>query len=247
MKKLGLIGFPLSHSFSANYFSEKFEKESIEEYTYTAYPLKQIEDFPALLNKHPEITGLNVTIPYKEQIIPYLSAIEETAKKIGAVNVIKKTEKGLVGYNSDFYGFKKSLLSFLPEDFTQLKALVLGTGGASKAIVAVLESLDISYQMVSRNSSIGLSYSDLHNNLEVIENNHLIINCTPLGTYPEVDQQPDLPYEVISKKHYLFDLVYNPTETSFMKSGLLKGAKVKNGYDMLVEQAEVSWEIWQAE
>jgi shikimate dehydrogenase len=245
MKKLGLIGYPLSHSFSADYFTEKFKKENLSQYQYANYPLESIENLPKLLEKNPQIMGLNITIPYKEQVIPYLSDMDDKAKTIGAVNVIKIVDSKLYGYNSDYDGFKKSLLAFIPNINTVKEALILGTGGASKAIAKVLQDLNIKYQFVSRNIDMGLSYADFGAEPKLIKNYPLIINCTPLGTYPEVEHKPNIPYQELTTSHYLFDLVYNPAITSFMKAGMEQGAHTLNGYNMLVEQAEVAWDIWQ--
>lgn len=243
MKQLGLIGYPLGHSFSKTYFSNKFQKEGITDYSYQLFPIEQISDLPDLLERHSELVGLNVTIPYKEQIIPYLDELDESAYKIGAVNVIKLVEGKKIGYNSDYYGFRKSLEKFLPETFKS-KALILGTGGASKAVKFALEKMGITYRVVSRDVQKGMSYESLLKEPGLIQDFNLIINTTPLGTYPSVKEKPDLPYQQLNKNHFLYDLVYNPEETAFMKAGIAQGALVKNGYEMLVEQAEKAWEIW---
>ncbi|MFT6035594.1 MAG: shikimate dehydrogenase [Marivirga sp.] len=245
MKRLGLIGYPLSHSFSADYFAQKFQEENIAHYQYANYPLASIEDLGKLLANEPQIVGLNVTIPYKEQVIPFLSGMDDKAKKIGAVNVIKIIDKKLYGYNSDYDGFKKSLLAFIPDITTVKGALILGTGGASKAIATVLQDLNIKHQFISRSANKGLTYSDLEKDPKLIKKYTLIINCTPLGTYPQVEQMPPIPYKELTSSHYLFDLVYNPAVTSFMKAGMEKEANTLNGYNMLLEQAEVAWDIWQ--
>ena len=243
MKQFGLIGYPLSHSFSKKYFSEKFEKASITDAQYELYELKSLQDFKNWMNTISNLKGLNVTIPYKQEVIPFLDQLNEKAKAIGAVNVIKKELDGTyTGYNSDYYGFKNSLEDFLDKPFPK-KALVLGTGGASKAVIVALQDMGIDYRYVSRKTSGGiLSYEDLTD--ELITTHQLIINTTPLGMYPGVDQCPPIPYEAIGSTHYLYDLVYNPQETLFMKKGLVQGAKVKNGLDMLILQAEKAWEIW---
>ncbi|GAA5040285.1 shikimate 5-dehydrogenase [Marivirga lumbricoides] len=243
MKLLGLIGYPLGHSFSKAYFSNKFLKEGLSDYDYQLFPLKDISEFPALLNAFPNLKGLNVTIPYKEKVIPYLDELDESAEKIGAVNVIKLDNGKKTGYNSDYYGFRKSLQDFLPQNF-EGKALVLGTGGASKAINFALGTMELPFQVVSRDSTRGLSYQSLLNNPELLRHFHLIVNTTPLGTYPSVEEKPDLPYDRIGENHFLYDLVYNPEQTAFMKEGIARNASVKNGYEMLVEQAEKAWEIW---
>jgi len=243
MNKLGIIGFPLSHSFSPQYFSKKFKTESIEGYTYEKYELEEIKDFPSLLKKlGEELTGLNVTIPYKEKVLNYLAGIDPVALKIGAVNTLKKTEEGWIGYNTDHYGFSKSLAPLL--QLHHERALILGTGGASKSVVAALNDLGISWLQVSRNpeNDQQVSYEQL--NKEALYHFPLIINTTPLGTSPNIDSCPDIPYEYLSERNLLFDLVYNPAETLFMQKGLAQGAKVSNGYNMLVLQAEKAWEIW---
>lgn len=241
MKTYGLIGYPLEHSFSGNYFAEKFERENIEDCDYRLFPLENIHEFEDL--KKQEIAGLNVTIPYKEQIIPYLDELDEHAEAIGAVNVIQFNNGKTKGYNSDYYGFKNSLLNFLPEDFKS-KALILGTGGASKAIKQVLKDLSIPFKIVSRKEGFDFTYEELNSKPEVLADFHLIINTTPLGTYPKVEVKPNFPYEALTESHYLYDLVYNPSETAFIKAGAAKGAKTINGLEMLVGQAEKSWEIW---
>ncbi|GAA4848632.1 shikimate dehydrogenase [Algivirga pacifica] len=246
MTKYGLIGYPLKHSFSKKYFSEKFEKEQIQEHAYELYELKSIEEFPTLMQDRTVLRGVNVTIPYKQQVIPYLDRLDpETAEKIGAVNVVKVEKDGtLTGYNSDYLGFRNSLESFLPTAYKGIKALVLGTGGASKAVEVVLQDMEIPYALVSRNKGAGVSYTYETLSQEVIESHLLIINTTPLGTYPNVEGKPNIPYEFITNKHYCKDLVYNPEQTSFMRESERRGARVKNGMDMLYGQAEASWKIW---
>ena len=240
----GLIGKKLDHSFSADFFNKKFKEEGIDEY-YQLFPLPSISDLPVLLRNNPALKGLNVTIPYKKSVIPFLNSISNEAKEIGAVNVIKITrdngEFNLTGFNSDCLGFKNSLLPLLCADIN--KALILGTGGASKAICYVLKQLNIQPTFVSRSPAEGqLTYNDL--NKEIIEENLLIVNTTPLGMYPEVNTCPDIPYEYLTNRHICYDLVYNPVETKFMKLALQQGAKVKNGYEMLVGQALEAWRIW---
>lgn len=247
MKKFGLVGYPLSHSFSKKYFAEKFLKEGIEDAVYDNY---EIEDVAVSLKKaiaeqKGELKGLNVTIPHKQNVIPLLDELDEAAADIGAVNVIKVFSDGkLKGYNSDYYGFKKSLENFVGlENIKGLKALILGTGGASKAVRKALEDLSIDYQYVSRTSSDGvIAYSDITD--EIISEYKLIINSTPLGMYPKVDNCPALPYDKIGEGYYLYDLVYNPEETLFMKKGRDNGAKAIHGLEMLHLQAEKAWEIW---
>jgi len=244
MKLLGLIGYPLTHSFSEKYFSDKFRDEQIQGYSYNNFPIESIEKFPGITDK-PHLTGLNVTIPYKEQVIPYLDEVDDTARQIGAVNTVKISERGgkkhLSGYNTDAYGFHQSLSPHLRP--AHKHALILGTGGASKAIQYVLDELDIEYKIVSRQVSANtIGYQDLC--LSLIREYLVIINTTPLGTYPDVDAFPDIPYDLLSENHLLYDLVYNPAKTKFLRLGRQKGAQVVNGYEMLKLQAEKSWEIW---
>lgn len=245
MKLYGLIGYPLHHSFSQGYFREKFKLEKLHNHAYLNFPIKNIEELFDIINDHPLLLGFNVTIPYKEKIITFLNKISEDAKTIGAVNTVlinREAENfSLTGYNTDIYGFKNSLLPILKPDITN--ALILGTGGSSKAVKYVLNSLKISYLMVSRkeNNSF-LNYKDIDRS--IIEKHQLIINTTPLGTFPEINTFPDIPYNYISSSHILFDLVYNPSETIFLREGKKRGAIVKNGLDMLHQQAEQSWRIW---
>ncbi len=243
MKTYGLIGFCLSHSFSKKYFTEKFLKEGIEDCVYENFQLDTVKEFSALLRTDANLKGFNVTIPYKEEIIPFLNHLDAAAKEIGAVNVIKIQEDGkLIGYNSDYYGFKKSLEEFIPKQVFH-KALVLGTGGAAKAVVTALNHLGIPYQYVSRNKSAqSLSYEELDQ--KIIEGYTIIVNTSPLGMYPDVDSFPAIPYAFLDSRHYLYDLVYNPEETVFMKKGIAQGAHVMNGLPMLIGQAEKAWEIW---
>ena len=248
MKKLGLIGYPLSHSFSKKYFFKKFQEEGIEEYEYELYPIENIEVFPQLLQEHPELVGINVTIPYKEQVIRYLDAIDEEAYAIGAVNTIKIENGKLTGYNTDAYGFEKSIVDLLtdnkPEKPLPVKqALVLGTGGASKAVLFILEKLNIKPILVSRSKEKGdVTYEDV--DAQMMDESKLIVNTTPLGMSPKIDTFPNLPYDQLTSKHFLYDLVYNPEKTVFLNRGTSKRTKNKNGLDMLVLQAEKSWSIW---
>lgn len=247
MQLFGLIGFPLTHSFSKKYFREKFDKLGIsKEYNYELFEIEHATEFPKLFASNPNLQGINITIPHKQSVFQYLDSLDISAEKVGAVNVVKKTaDNKLIGYNSDYYGFQRSLLEFLGEgfDIKNLKALILGYGGAAKAVVAALEDLQIKVQKVSRTSSeIAIDYDESRN---FIESHKLIINCSPLGTYPKTDQCPAIDYSQLTENHFLFDLVYNPAETLFLKNGKAQGAQIKNGYDMLVYQAEKSWEIWQ--
>ncbi|WP_235296862.1 shikimate dehydrogenase family protein [Portibacter marinus] len=237
-RKFGLIGYPLKHSFSPGYFAEKFNKEEIEDAVYDLYELERIDQFENL--KRSEIAGLNVTIPYKEAVMPYLDMLSPEAVSIGAVNTIKFTDQGLMGYNTDCYGFKNSLTSFYGNR-KPTRALVLGTGGASKAVRYVLSNLNIPFTIVSRQPSL-LNYDEL--SAEHFDGEVLVVNTTPLGTWPDIDKAPNIPYQFLTSKHFLYDLVYNPEKTLFLKLGADQGAAIKNGYDMLKLQAEKSWEIW---
>lgn len=244
MSLYGLIGFPLGHSFSVPYFTNKFKKEGISA-VYKNFPLEDISDFKKLRESEPELRGLNVTVPYKQKIIPYLDALSETARTIQAVNTIcfcrTPGRPALVGHNTDVIGFERSLKEHLKKHHTS--ALVLGTGGSSNAVTFVLERLGITYQMISRSQGKDrISYEELEESM--IEKSKLIINTTPLGMHPDVDAFPDIPYRAISADHLLFDLVYNPSKTRFLTLGEERGATIVNGYDMLVYQAEGSWEIW---
>lgn len=236
----GIIGYPLGHSFSPAYFSRKFAAENIKA-NYLSFPIDRIEKFPFLIAENSDIRGLSVTIPYKETIIPFLDDMDSNAASIGAVNCIVVKDGSNKGYNTDIIGFENSLLPLLHSGHK--KALILGTGGASKAVRYVLDKLQISYVSVSRSVGEGLlAYEDL--SPEIIKDHTLIINTTPLGMYPDTQLFPSLPYYAITDKHLLFDLIYNPTETVFLKLGKQHGATIKNGYEMLEIQAEASWDIW---
>ncbi len=242
--KFGLIGRDIAYSFSRKYFQEKFKKLKLNSFSYKNYDLPEIEEFPFITyHREEEFAGFNVTIPYKEAIIKYLHRVDKVAEEIGAVNTIKVTDDHLlIGYNTDVYGFESSLKPILKPQHKQ--ALILGTGGASKAVAYVLKLLNIEFKFVSRNNLNNeiISYENLTE--EIIKSHLLIINTTPLGTFPNVDEKPNIPYQFLSDKHLLYDLIYNPEETSFLIEGKKKGAKIKNGYEMLVQQAEKSWEIW---
>jgi shikimate dehydrogenase len=242
MRRFGLIGFPLSHSFSPGYFAQKFAKEGIEDCVYEAYPLQSIDELTQLLNTHEDLCGLNVTIPYKKKVIRYLDEGSDAVKQMVACNTIKLKNGKLFGYNTDVIGFELSLLPLLKPHHTH--ALILGTGGAAAAIQFVLNKLGIQFLFVSRekkgNDSITYTQVDKH----ILDKYTLIINTTPLGMYPKVDEYPAIPYRYLSDKHYLFDLVYNPEETVFLKKGKAQQAVVKNGSDMLIIQADESWRIW---
>ncbi len=244
MEKYGLIGYPLQHSFSVGYFNEKFRNEGIDA-EYINYEIPVIQDLMEILDKTPDLKGLNVTIPYKQQVMKYLHAVSPEAKAIGAVNVIRVEHRGakifLKGYNSDVIGFTKSIEPLL-ERFHR-KALILGTGGAAKAVDYGLRSLGLETRFVSRTKKPGvLTYEEL--NAEHMEAYKVIVNCTPVGMYPNIDECPDLPYESMNSQTLLYDLLYNPDETLFMKKGAAQGAFVKNGLEMLLLQAFASWEFW---
>ena len=244
MDKYGLIGFPLKHSFSKDFFNKKFQSENINA-TYENFEIPDIKDLPAVIEENPNLRGLNVTIPYKEKVIPYLDDVDKAAAAIGAVNVIKiNRQKGkakLIGYNSDIIGFTRSIEPLLEPHHN--KALVLGTGGAAKAIGHGLEQLGIAPMYVTRQAKAGmLTYGDL--TPEIMERYKVIVNCTPVGMYPNADDCPDMPYDCLTSEHLLYDLIYNPERTIFLKKGAAHKAIVKNGLEMLLLQAIASWEIW---
>ena len=248
MKQYGLIGYPLTHSFSKRYFTEKFETGKIDA-VYSNYEIDSITRFPEVIASNPELIGLNVTIPYKEQVIPYLDDLNDSAREIGAVNTVKIIRTGsgikLKGFNTDTHGFENSLKPLLKPHHT--KALILGTGGASKALKYVLKKLGIDFisASIEELKDNEIRYEDIDE--KVISERLLIINATPLGTYPKVEGCPNIPYQFLTSDHLLFDLVYNPEVTRFMLRGLEKGATVKNGYEMLLLQAERSYAIWNEE
>ena len=241
MAKFGLLGKEINYSFSQTFFSIKFEKEGLP-HTYLNFDVPCIECFEELITNNPELKGLNVTIPYKEAIIPYLFNLDKESRKIGAVNTIFFRKDGkLIGYNTDHYGFAQALAHYLP--IHKKTALILGTGGASKAIKYVLDAMEFKYVQVSRTTSDdSITYDDLTKN--IIQEHCLIINCTPLGTIPNTQEAPNIPYKYLGEHHVLFDLIYNPRETEFMKRGLAQGARVSNGFKMLEYQAKKSWSIW---
>lgn len=243
MKKLGLLGKNISYSFSRSYFKKKFDNENIDNITYGNFDIESIDLFPSIIKGTKNLKGLNVTIPYKEEVIPFLDKVNKKAKEIGAVNTIKITKKGkLVGYNTDYYGFSKSLKPSLKPHHES--ALILGTGGASKAIAYSLKKLGISYYYVSRKQSEGVSYTYEMLTESIIQQHKIIINSTPLGTFPDIEEHPNIPYEGIANQHILFDLIYNPEETVFLKRGKQNNAVTINGLNMLKYQAEKSWSIW---
>lgn len=242
MSRFGLIGKDIDYSFSRGYFSKKFENQNLP-FTYENFDLKSISEFPALIENNDNITGFNVTIPYKEQIIPYLNSLDKRARKIGAVNTISIDSKGqLKGHNTDCYGFKKSIKPLLKK--RHKNALILGTGGASKAIAYTLKKLKINFDYVSRTKSEGAKFSYESLTPADISEYKIIINCTPVGTFPDVNQCPNIPYEAITKKHLLYDLIYNPSVTKFLQEGKQRGATCCNGLQMLEWQAEKAWKIW---
>ncbi|MBK9015436.1 MAG: shikimate dehydrogenase [Saprospiraceae bacterium] len=246
-RRFGIIGFPLSHSFSPGYFAAKFEREESPTAATTPTPYLPLDLLPNLLEAHPGLEGLNVTIPYKSQVIPYLHDCSEEAAAIGAVNVIKIKDGHLTGYNSDVYGFEKSLLNFLPNPLPPgLKAQVLGTGGAAKAVQFVLRKIGIPYLMVSRSPiDGGIVYEEI--TAEVFQSHHLVINTTPHGMAPNLNTCPPIPYELATPAHYFYDLVYNPEKTRFLALAEAAGCPIQNGLSMLYLQAERTWEIWNRE
>jgi len=242
MRKFGLIGYPLGHSFSKKYFSDKFVKEGINECDYELYPLTDINQLDNLLEQEPQLEGLNVTIPYKESVILHLDDLSEEAKAIGAVNCIKLQNGRRIGYNTDAFGFHQSIKPFLEPHHD--RALILGTGGAAKAVAYVLKKIGIDVIYVSRNPKDPNEVNYAALNDLIIRYHKLIINTTPLGTYPAVDVCPDIPYEFLTPEHFVVDLVYNPEKTLFLQKAESQQAMILNGHTMLVQQAEKSWTIW---
>jgi shikimate dehydrogenase len=245
MRKFGLIGYPLGHSFSKKYFTDKFSREHLDDCSYDNYPLTDIGQLPELTVSESSLMGLNVTIPYKTEVLKYLDEIDPESYQVGAVNVIKikrsATTIKLAGFNSDIFGIKDTLMPVVSDRLKN--ALVLGTGGSSKAVCYVLSSINVNYTLVSRSPQPGcIMYSDIVPGL--LGNTQLIINTTPLGMYPDIDSKPDLNYDLLNNSHILFDLVYNPEITTFLKIGQERGCKIINGMKMLVSQAEKSWKIW---
>ncbi|GGD57413.1 shikimate dehydrogenase family protein [Muriicola marianensis] len=241
--RFGLLGRNISYSFSRGYFTRFFREQGLTEHSYENFDLPDISDLETLLKEEQDLGGLNVTIPYKQQIIPYLHRLHPEAREIGAVNTIKFTKTGLEGYNTDAYGFQKSLEPYLNKR-DHAHALILGSGGASLAIAYSLKKMGMRFVTVSRQPEEGQwGYEDLTE--ERIKSHTLIINCTPLGTFPRVEEKPEIPYEYLTADHLLFDLVYNPEKTAFMKAGEQRGATTSNGLAMLEFQAQKAWEIWQ--
>jgi shikimate dehydrogenase len=240
MKTFGLIGYPLSHSFSPGYFAHKFETQNITDAEYLSFPISSINKLTELVANNKSLVGLNVTIPYKQAVIPFLDELDETAVAVGAVNTIKIKNNKLIGYNTDVIGFEKSLSRLLENDS---HAIILGTGGAAKAVGFVLKKLNIEHIYVSRNKSKHtFTYEELDET--IIKKHTLIINTTPIGMSPEVSSSPNIPYNLLSEQHFLFDLIYNPEITLFLQKGKDKGCRTQNGLEMLHLQADSSWSIW---
>ena len=243
MNLYGLIGYPLGHSFSKQYFTEKFERESLLDCSFEAFPIPSIDEFKQLLILNPQLKGIAVTIPYKEQVLQFVDELSDEVKFIGATNSIKVCNNKLIAYNTDIIGFKESFNKKLKSNHKN--ALILGTGGASKAVQYVLNKLSIDYLVITRNEIVKegfITYQQLDE--EVLSANQIIINCSPVGTWPNEDLCPDIPYHLITTNHYLFDLVYKPEKTLFLQKGEERGAVTQNGYEMLIIQAEASWKIW---
>ena len=242
MRVFGIIGYPLEHSFSQKYFTDKFQREGIDNCRYETYSIKNIEELEKVLKQQPELEGLNITIPHKQSVLSFLDDSTNIPFGLNACNCIRIVDEKLVGYNTDVIGFERSLSSQLSDHHT--RALILGNGGAAEAVKFVLQQLNINYKIVSRkiHKDAELAYADL--NETIIKENPLIINTTPLGTFPEIDGCPEIPYQYLTPQHFLYDLVYNPEKTLFLKKGEERGALIKNGYEMLVVQAEESWDIW---
>jgi shikimate dehydrogenase len=241
MRLFGLLGYPLTHSFSQKYFTEKFLKLGIVNALYENFSIPDIQELTAILESKKELEGFNITIPYKKSVIDFLDELSEPVKKMGACNCVKIIDGKLKGFNTDTVGFQQSLQPFLKSNHQ--KALILGTGGASAAVEYVFRKLNISYLFVSRVASAkAISYQEL--NKEIMESHQLIINTSPLGMYPNVDACPEIPFQFITEQHHLFDLIYNPTQTRFLSLGKQQGASIQNGFEMLILQAEESWRIW---
>ncbi len=243
-KIFGLIGLTVSHSFSKSYFDEKFFREGLRDHHYELFPLNSIKEIDDLIRNTKGLTGLNVTIPYKEQVIEYLDEVDPAAKKIGAVNVIKIQNGKRKGFNTDMDAFYETIEKWLPKD-KSFKALILGTGGSSKSVQEALIKLSIPYKLVSREASRGnYTYKDLEKQPKIIKESNLIINTTPLGMHPNTNTMPPIDYEHLTPDHYVYDLIYNPARTMFLQKAEMRGATVKNGLEMLHVQAEKSWKIW---
>ncbi|MEO7307225.1 MAG: shikimate dehydrogenase [Ferruginibacter sp.] len=242
MKQYGIIGFPLTHSFSKQYFTEKFQKEGIRDCNYETYPIKSIYEIEDIIKQNPDLRGLNITIPYKQLVIRHLDSFSEIPMGLNACNCIKIKEGKLLGYNTDVLGFEHSFLPHLKDHHKA--ALILGNGGATEAVKFILKKLGINYKIVSRKIHDGseLTYQDLGK--PIFDENKIIINTTPLGTFPNINECPDIPYQFLTPDHFLFDVVYNPEKSLFLQKGEAAGASIKNGHEMLIIQAEESWRIW---
>jgi shikimate dehydrogenase len=241
MKRYGLIGYPLTHSLSQQYFTQKFIDQGIEDCVYERFSIPSIGDLHDILKTHPDLCGFNITIPYKKEVLAFLTERSKAVEEVGACNCVKIIDGNLIGYNTDVIGFENSLIPFLKP--THNKALVLGTGGAALAIVYVLQKLGIDFNYVSRTATSGqLAYNDL--DASVLAAYTLIINTTPLGMFPNIEACPDIPYALLTPEHHLFDLTYNPAVSTFLAKGMQMGATIQNGQQMFVEQAEQSWRIW---
>jgi shikimate dehydrogenase len=240
-RRFGLIGKTLKHSFSKNYFTQKFKENNIRDCSYETFELQSIDEFPVLFQTYPDIAGLNITIPYKEDVVKFLDEKNDIVKEIEACNCIKVVEGKLHGFNTDVIGFKNSLQPKLEQQHT--KALILGSGGAAKAVQYALKELEIEFMIVSRRKEFNeLGYEDIDD--EILKQYKLIINTTPLGMFPNINDDPPIPYHYITSEHFLFDLIYNPGKTKFLQQGEKQGAQIANGYEMLILQAEESWRIW---
>lgn len=241
MRRFGLLGYPLSHSFSQKYFTEKFAQLGLSDCVYENFSLPTIEQLSLVLQEKKDLRGFNITIPYKKQVLSFLDEVSPVVAAIGACNCVQIKAGKLTGHNTDVVGFEQSLKPFLQPHHT--RALVLGTGGASAAVEYVLRKLGISVQYVSRVASgNSIAYEQVDENM--LTTHHLLINTTPLGMYPNVTECPDLPYHFLSSQHHLYDLIYNPAETKFLTNGKTRGASIQNGQEMLILQAEESWRIW---
>lgn len=242
MSDFGLIGKNISYSFSKTYFTNKFENEGLN-HTYDNFDITDISQFPDIIRRYPHLVGLNVTIPYKESVMSFLDELDETAREINAVNTIKIESSGkLKGYNTDYYGFQNSITPFLKNHHDS--ALILGTGGASKGVAYALKNLNIPFEFVSRSTNSGAKYTYADLTEHIVKSHRIIVNCTPIGTHPNVNECPDIPYDDVTPDHLLYDLIYNPIQTKFLMCGEIKGAVISNGHTMLELQADRAWDIW---
>lgn len=243
MKQFGLIGYPVGHSFSKKYFTEKFENLHLDDHRYELFEMEFLNEFPSLWLTHTDLVGVNVTVPHKEEVIKYMDKLDTSAIKVGAANVVCQRNNQLIGFNTDYMAFSESLIKWTGPYSGE--ALILGTGGSSKAVQAALDELQIPFNMVSRSRSKGdYTYLELEENKEILDRFKLIINTTPLGMHPHTENTPPIPFDALDDGYFLYDLIYNPGETLFLKMGKKRGAKIKNGLEMLELQAEKSWEIW---